>query len=133
MTAIYIPPPPPGRSTASVSFSGQLEVTGPNNAAIMQKAIFMPRTARVTAAWISGVDGLAGEATDSTIIRFLDRPYDQQDGAAGFDLTLAAGQSRARVAGDVTIPASGWLYIFIVQATGGHYGVQVGVEITWQE
>ena len=61
--------------------------------------------------------------------------YDQQVGAAGFDLTLAAGQSRSSESAAVKsrLTAGGWLYIFITQATGGHYGAQVGFEITWQE
>ena len=133
MTAIYIPPPPPGRSTASVSFSGELQITAHDNAGIMQKAFFMARAARVDAAWVSGVDGLNGEVTGATVIHFSDRPFDPQDGAAGFDLTLAGGQSQARVAGELTIPAGGWVYIFIVRSDGGHYGAQVGFEITWQE
>jgi hypothetical protein len=139
MTAIYISPPqPPAQATpqvapAAAAFSGQLEVTTPANAAIMQKSIYMARAARVTAAWISGVDGLDSGASGQTTIRISDHPYDQQAGAAAIDLTLAAGQCRTQAAGEVAIAAGSWLYIFITQATGGHYGVQVGLEITWQE
>lgn len=139
MTAIYIsPPPPPVASspqiaTAAAAFSGQLEVTGPANVAIMQKAIYMARAARITAAWISGVDGLDTGASGQTRIRLSNSPYDQQGGASGIDLTLAAGQSRTQAGGDVAVAAGGWLFIFITQATGGHYGAQVGFELTWQE
>lgn len=138
MTAIYISPPPPVTAspqvaTASAAFSGQLEVTGPGNAAIMQKAIYLAHAARITAAWISGVDGLDTGALGQTKLRFSDHSYDQPTGATGFDLTLAASQSRTLAAGEVAIAAGGWLYIFITQAIGGHYGAQVGFEITWQE
>ena len=139
MTAIYISPPPPAVATspqiatAAAAFSGQLEVTAPANAAIMQKAIYMARAARITTAWISGVDGLDTGAAGQSRVRLSDHSYDQQAGATGFDLTLAASQSRTLAAGEVAIDAGGWLYIFITQATGGHYGAQVGFEITWQE
>lgn len=139
MTAIYISPPPPTVAaspqvaTAAAAFSGQLEVTGPANAAIMQKAVHMARVAKVTAAWISGVDGLDSGATGQSRVRLSDRPYDQQTGTTGFELTLAAGQSAALAAGEITIPAGGWLYINITQATGGHYGAQLGIQILWQE
>lgn len=139
MTAIYISPPPPPVSaapqvaTAAATFSGQLEVTSPANAAIMQKSIYMARAARVTAAWISGVDGLDSGASGQTRFRVSGSPYDQQAGAASIDLTLAANQSRAQAAGEIAIAAGGWLYIFITQAAGGHYGAQVGAQLTWQE
>lgn len=139
MTAIYISPPPPPVAaalqiaTAAVAFSGQLEVTGPANAAIMQKAIYMARAARITAAWISGVDGLDSGAAGQTRIRLSSSPYNQQAGAASIELTLAAGQSRAQAAGEITVTAGGWLYLFITQAAGGHYGAQVGFEFSWQE
>jgi hypothetical protein len=99
----------------------------------MQKAVFMSRAARIGAAWVSGVDGLTGETAGASVIRFSDRPWDQQVGAARFDLTLPAGESQARTAGELMIPASGWLYIFIVQSASGHWGAQLGFEILWQE
>lgn len=133
MTAIYISPTPPQVTTAAATFSGQLEVTAPANAAIMQKAIYMARAARITAAWISGVDGLDGGASGQTRFRLSNSPYDQQAGADFIDLTLAAGQSRTQAVGEVNIAAGGWFYIFITQASGGHYGAQVGTQITWQE
>ena len=134
MTAFYVPPPPPSQSAAFAAFSGLLEVTGLVNAGIMQKAVFMPRAAMITASWISGVDGLDAAADGTTIFRLSDGPFDQQVGAAGFDLTLAAGQSRSQSQGsEITIPAGGWLYIFIIQAAGGHYGAQLGFDILWQE
>lgn len=133
MTAIYIPPAPPGQGSAAVSFSGELEVTGPGNAAFTQKAVFLARAAKITAAWVSGIDGLDGQATGQTVVRLADRPWDQQGGAAGLNLTLSAGQSAAVATGEIEIPAGGWLYLFIAQATGGHFGAQVGLEISWQE
>lgn len=133
MTAIYISPSSPAVATAAAAFSGQLEVTGPANAPIMQKAVYLARAARITAAWVSGVDGLDTVASGQTRIRLSDHPYDAQSGAAGIDLTLAASQSRGQATGDIAVLAGSWLYIFITQATGGHYGAQVGLEITWQE
>jgi hypothetical protein len=130
VTAIYISPPAP--SLGAASFSGQLEAAGPDNAGIMQKAVYIPRTARIGAAWVSGVDGL-GEASGTTVIRLSNQPFDRQDGATGFELILAVGQSVAQASGSVTVPAGGWLYVFITQASGGHYGAQVGFEISWQE
>lgn len=133
MTAIYLPPPAPGQSMGAITFSGQLEPAGPDNAAIMQKAVYLPRAARITAAWVSGVDGLSGEADGQTVLRLSSRPWDEQAGALGFELTLSAGQSAALAAGEVAIAAGGWLYLYIAQASGGHYGAQVGFIISWQE
>lgn len=134
MTAIYVPPPQQVQSTASVSFSGMLEATSAENVAITQKAVFLDHAARIVGAWISGVDGIDPDAAGQTVIHVSDRPYDQQGtDAQGFDLILAAGECRTVASGEIAIPAESWLYVFITQADGGHYGAQTGLNIQWEE
>lgn len=139
MTAVYIPPieiplPPPSIASGNIAFSGQLEVTTADNVAYMQKAVFLDRAAQVSTAWIGGVEGLDASGGGQSVIRLSDHPYDQQGGETqAFDLILPSGQTYASAAGGIIIPALSWLYLFVTQADGGHYGAQVGFHFQWLE
>lgn len=102
-------------------FNGQVAVTDAGNALIAQKAIYFSVAATITELVIGGVDGLDAGAVGSTIVRVSDAAW---DGAGnGFTVTLAAGASNAVATGSLAIAAGGWAYVYVTQATGGHYGL----------
>ena len=109
--------------------SGRLEVADAGNYLIAQKRMYVPADATISAVQVVGVDGLDVEATGNSVINVSDTDHVQGGLPQTIALTLAHGAAYGRQTGSIDIVAGSYLYLFASEADGGHYGVQIALEV----